>query len=233
MGKFTILPVANRPRILSVNRLLKIQQGILQHQSGLLQFPEFSVFDELLQRSNKEKALNQFSKVIWLTGLSGSGKTSIALGLERKLHTNGYLTQILDGDNIRTGINKNLGFSDEDRTENIRRIAEVSKLFLNCGVITINCFVSPTIEIRKQAQQIIGGNDFIEVFINTPLEVCEQRDPKGLYKKARNGEIKDFTGVSAPFEVPTSPSIEIKTEGKSIEDCVNALYSEILILIKK
>ena len=128
----------------------------------------FSVFDELLQRSNKEKALNQFSKVIWLTGLSGSGKTSIALGLERKLHTNGYLTQILDGDNIRTGINKNLGFSDEDRTENIRRIAEVSKLFLNCGVITINCFVSPTIEIRKQAQQIIGGNDFIEVFIKPP-----------------------------------------------------------------
>ena len=112
----------------------------------------FSVFDELLQRSDKEIALNQFSKVIWMTGLSGSGKTSIAIGLERKLHTNGYLTQILDGDNIRTGINKNLGFSDEDRTENIRRIAEVSKLFLNCGVITINCFVSPTIKIRKQAQ---------------------------------------------------------------------------------
>lgn len=193
----------------------------------------FSVFDELLQRSDKEIALNQFSKVIWMTGLSGSGKTSIAIGLERKLHTNGYLTQILDGDNIRTGINKNLGFSDEERTENIRRIAEVSKLFLNCGVITINCFVSPTIKIRKQAQQIIGENDFIEVFINTPLDVCEQRDPKGLYKKARNGEIKDFTGVSAPFEVPTSPSIEIKTEKKSIEDCVNALYSEILILIKK
>jgi adenylylsulfate kinase len=193
----------------------------------------FSVFDELLQRSDKEIALNQFSKVIWMTGLSGSGKTSIAIGLERKLHTNGYLTQILDGDNIRTGINKNLGFSDEDRTENIRRIAEVSKLFLNCGVITINCFVSPTIKIRKQAQQIIGENDFIEVFINTPLDVCEQRDPKGLYKKARNGEIKDFTGVSALFEEPTSPSIEIKTEKKSIEDCVNALYSEILILIKK
>ena len=192
----------------------------------------FSVFDELLQRSDKEIALNQFSKVIWMTGLSGSGKTSIAIGLERKLHTNGYLTQILDGDNIRTGINKNLGFSDEDRTENIRRIAEVSKLFLNCGVITINCFVSPTIKIRKQAQQIIGENDFIEVFINTPLDVCEQRDPKGLYKKARNGEIKDFTGVSALFEEPTSPSIEIKTEKKSIEDCVNALYSEILILIK-
>jgi len=126
-----------------------------------------------------------------------------------------------------------LGFSDEDRTENIRRIAEVSKLFLNCGVITINCFVSPTIKIRKQAQQIIGENDFIEVFINTPLDVCEQRDPKGLYKKARNGEIKDFTGVSALFEEPTSPSIEIKTEKKSIEDCVNALYSEILILIKR
>ena len=193
----------------------------------------FSVFDDILHRKDKEAQLKQVAKVIWMTGLSGSGKTTIAIGLERKLHANGVLTQILDGDNIRTGINKNLGFSIEDRTENIRRIAEVSKLFLNCGIVTINCFVSPTIAIRNQAKEIIGENDFIEVFINTPLEICEQRDPKGLYKKARAGEIKDFTGISAPFEAPSSPKIELKTEGKSIEECVNELYSHIILLVKK
>lgn len=193
----------------------------------------FSVFDELLQRSDKEEFLNQKSKVIWMTGLSGSGKTTIAKGLEQLLHQNGYLTQILDGDNIRTGINKNLGFSEEDRSENIRRIAEVSKLFLNCGIITINCFVSPTIEIRKQAEDIIGKDDFLEIFVNTPIEVCEQRDPKGLYKKARAGEIKDFTGISAPFEAPISPSVDLKTDGKSIEECVKELYSCIIPNIKK
>lgn len=193
----------------------------------------FSVFDEFLQREDKEHQLNQSSKVVWMTGLSGSGKTTIAIGLERKLHENGILTQILDGDNIRTGINKNLGFSEEDRTENIRRIAEVSKLFLNCGLVTINCFVSPTISIRNQAKEIIGEKDFVEVFINTPIEICEQRDPKGLYKKARAGEIKDFTGISAPFEAPLAPTIEIKTEGKTIKECVNELYSYILKLVIK
>jgi adenylylsulfate kinase len=153
-----------------------------------------------------------------MTGLSGSGKTTIAKVLEKKLHQQKFLTQILDGDNIRAGINNNLGFSPEDRTENIRRIAEVSKLFNHCGVITINCFVSPTIEIRNAAKAIIGEGSFIEVFINTPIEVCEARDVKGLYAKARKGEIKDFTGINAPFEAPNSPELNILTEGKSPEE---------------
>lgn len=185
-------------------------------------------FDKILQRKDKEKQLNQHAKVIWMTGFSGSGKTTIAIALEQKLKDKGFLTQVLDGDNVRTGINNNLGFSDEDRIENIRRIAEVSKLFLNCGVITINCFVSPTIEIRKQAKQIIGAADFIEVFINTPFEVCEQRDVKGLYKKARAGEIKDFTGIDAPFEAPVKPDIDVKTANISIEDSTNQILDFIL-----
>ncbi len=175
----------------------------------------FSVFDELLQKDDKEILLGQKGLTLWMTGLSGSGKTTIAKIVERKLHEKGFLTQVLDGDNIRTGINNNLGFSEQDRKENIRRIAEVSKLFNNCGIITINCFVSPNIAIRALAQDIIGKQNFIEVFINTPLAVCEQRDVKGLYAKARKGEIKDFTGINAPFEPPTKPSIEVPTEGKS------------------
>lgn len=192
----------------------------------------FSVFDELLQREDKEKLLKQRSIVLWMTGLSGSGKTTIAIELEKKLHQKGFLTQILDGDNIRTGINNNIGFSENDRKENIRRIAEVSKLFLNCGVITINCFVSPTLDIRKSAREIIGSEDFVEVFIDTPIEVCEQRDPKGLYKKARKGEIKDFTGISAPFEAPLSPEIHIQTVGKTAEESANQILELILNRIK-
>mgnify|MGYP002629031379 CR=1 FL=1 len=185
-------------------------------------------FDRILKRTDKEKLLKQHAKVIWMTGFSGSGKTTIAIALEQKLKTKGFLTQILDGDNVRTGINNNLSFSDEDRTENIRRIAEISKLFLNCGVITINCFVSPTIELREQAQQIIGSDDFIEVFINTPFEVCEQRDVKGLYKKARAGEIKDFTGIDAPFEAPKNPAVDVKTADVSIEASANQILNYIL-----
>lgn len=192
----------------------------------------FPVFDSILQRKDKESLLRQKAVVIWLTGLSGSGKTTIAIGLEKALNSQGILTQVLDGDNIRAGINNNLGFSDEDRKENIRRIAEVSKLFLNCGVVTINCFVSPTNEIRQQAKEIIGENDFLEVFINTPLEICEQRDVKGLYKKARAGEIKDFTGINAPFEAPTHPFLDVKTEGKTVEQSVNEILSKVLPLIK-
>ena len=191
----------------------------------------FSVFDEIIPREEKESVLNQRSKVIWMTGLSGSGKTTIAKYIERELHQLGYLTQLLDGDNIRTGINNNLGFSEEDRTENIRRIAEVSKLFMNCGIITINCFVSPTNAIRNQAKSIIGEEDFVEVFIDTPIEVCESRDVKGLYKKARNGEIKDFTGISAPFEAPVD-AIVVKTENQTVAESANELKSKILPLIK-
>jgi adenylylsulfate kinase len=190
------------------------------------------IFDRILSREEKENLLKQKGMVIWMTGLSGSGKSTIAIGLEKKLFEKGILTQVLDGDNVRTGINNNLGFSEDDRTENIRRIAEVSKLFLNCGIVCINCFVSPTIEIRANAKKIIG-NDFVEVFINTPIEECEKRDVKGLYKKARAGEIKDFTGINAPFEAPTHPDIEIKTIGKTIDESVNELLNQILQKIKK
>ena len=191
----------------------------------------YSVFDKLLQRHHKEKLLHQKSKVLWFTGLSGSGKTTIALELEKRLHEDGLLVQVLDGDNVRTGINNNLGFTELDRFENIRRIGEVSKLFLNCGIITINCFVSPTIEIRSLAKDIIGEEDFLEIFIDTPLEVCEERDVKGLYKKARTGEIPNFTGISAPFEAPKDPYLKIFTENREVEACVEEIYQKINNLI--
>lgn len=193
----------------------------------------FPIFDQIVGRKEKEQLLNQTAKVIWMTGLSGSGKSTIAIALEKELVQKGFLTQVLDGDNIRTGINNNLGFSDADRTENIRRIAEVSKLFVNCGVITINCFVSPTNAIRNAAKEIIGKEDFVEVFIDTPLEICEQRDVKGLYKKARAGEIKDFTGINAPFEAPENTAIVVKTAHKTVEESVNTILAQILPLITK
>jgi len=192
----------------------------------------FTIFDDILQRKDKEELLNQKSKVIWMTGLSGSGKTTVAKGVERYLHSQGVLNQLLDGDNIRVGISNNLSFSPEDRAENIRRIAEVSKLFLNCGVVTLNCFVSPTIEIRNIAKNIIGAENFIEVYINASVETCENRDIKGLYKKARKGEIKDFTGISAPFEAPENPEIEINTSELSIDESVQKVLDYILPIIK-
>ncbi|MBK7037592.1 MAG: adenylyl-sulfate kinase [Bacteroidetes bacterium] len=191
------------------------------------------IFDRLLQRIDKEDLLQQTAKVIWLTGLSGSGKSTIAQHLEKVLHANGNLTMLLDGDNIRSGINNNLSFSDADRIENIRRIAEVSKLFLNCGIITINSFVSPTNEIRKMAKELIGENDFLEIYINAPLEVCEARDVKGLYKKARAGLIPDFTGITSPFEAPENPALEIRTDKMEIEESVQMLLDFILPVIKK
>ncbi len=192
----------------------------------------FSVFDEIIPRKEKEEKLNQRSKVVWMTGLSGSGKTTIAKIIERKLQEKGFLSQILDGDNIRAGINSNLGFSEEDRKENIRRIAEVSKLFLNCGIITINCFVSPTIEIRELAKVIVGEEDFLEVFIDTPLEECEKRDTKGLYKKARKGLISDFTGISSPFENPVNPFIKINTIGITAEESAEQVLKRLLPIIQ-
>ncbi|MGB1318213.1 MAG: adenylyl-sulfate kinase, partial [Flavobacteriales bacterium] len=158
-------------------------------------------------------------------------KTTIAVALEKLLAEKGLLTQILDGDNIRSGINNNLGFSDEDRAENIRRIAEVSKLFVNCGVVALNCFVSPTKAIRQQAKEILG-NDMLEVFVNTPFEECEKRDVKGLYAKARAGEIKNFTGLDAPFEAPEKPFLDVKTVGRSVQDCAFEIYDAVLPLIK-
>jgi len=186
------------------------------------------VFYEILQRPEKEKLLNQKAKVIWLTGLSGAGKTTIGTGIERELNRRGHLTQVLDGDNIRSGINNNLSFSADDRFENIRRIAEISKLFLNCGIICINSFISPTKKIRTMAKEIIGESDFIEVYVNAPLEVCEQRDVKGLYQKARDGKIKDFTGIDAPFEAPEYPAAEIRTDLLSINESVQKCLEVIL-----
>jgi len=191
------------------------------------------IFDRALSKQDKEGLLNQVSKVIWFTGLSGSGKSTIALGLEKKLFDQGYFSQLLDGDNIRSGINNNLGFSESDRIENIRRISEISKLFSQSGIICINSFVSPTVEIRKIARDIIGEDLFLEVFINTPLHICEARDVKGLYKKARKGEIKNFTGIDAPFEEPIHPFLEIKTENKTIEESVDFVFNSIIKLIKK
>jgi len=192
----------------------------------------FPFFDKVIPQEEKEKFLKQRAKVIWFTGLSGSGKTTLALRLEKELFIRGFHSKLLDGDNIRSGINKNLGFSAEARVENIRRIAEISKLFVKCGIVTINGFVSPTHEIRNMAKEIIGAENFIEIFVNTPIEVCEKRDEKGLYKKAREGKILDFTGVNAPFEHPVSPDLEISTEGKTVEESINKVLEIVLPRIK-
>ena len=192
----------------------------------------FPIFDDILQRKDKESLLNQKSKAVWMTGLSGSGKTTIAKGVERHLHSQKILNQLLDGDNIRVGISNNLSFSPKDRTENIRRIAEVSKLFLNCGIVTLNCFVSPTIEMRKMAKNIIGADDFIEIYINASIDTCEKRDVKGLYKKARNGEIKNFTGIDSQYEKPNNPSLEINTSQLSIEESIEIILKNVLPQLK-
>jgi adenylylsulfate kinase len=181
-----------------------------------------------ISRYAKELRLKQHAKAIWMTGLSGAGKTTVALGLEKELFERGFLVQLLDGDLVRTGINNNLRFSVEDRTENIRRIAEISKLFINCGIITINCFISPTNSIRSMAKTIIGPGDFIEVYMNCPLEVCEARDTKGLYAKARRGEIHEFTGIDSPFEVPEHPDLELKTDTIGIGETVKNVLQYIL-----
>jgi adenylylsulfate kinase len=188
----------------------------------------YPVFDRIYDRKVKEEILRQSAKVIWFTGLSGSGKTTLAANLEKELFFRRFFCQVLDGDNIRTGINNNLGFSAEDRMENIRRIAEVSRLLVNAGLITICSFISPTHEIRELARNIIGENDFIEIYLNPPLEVCEKRDTKGLYQKARAGIIKDFTGVSAPFEAPQSPDLEIDTSQLSIKESVDLIFNTII-----
>ena len=186
------------------------------------------IFDKILQREDKEAQLKQHSVVIWMVGLSGSGKSTLAKALEKDLHDRGFLTALLDGDNLRTGINNNLGFSETDRTENIRRAAETSKLFAACGIITICSLISPTEEIRSMSKSIIGDTDYFELFVNTPIEVCEQRDVKGLYKKARAGEIKNFTGIDSPFEHPKAPSLEVRTDLHSLEECLQQILTAIL-----
>jgi adenylylsulfate kinase len=191
------------------------------------------IFERQLKKEDKEALLKQNAFVIWFVGLSGSGKSTLATGLENYLHTKGYLTQLLDGDNLRTGINDNLNFSEDDRLENVRRTAEVSKLFLNCGVITICSLISPTEKVRKMAKEIIGEEHFIEVYVDCSLDVCEQRDVKGLYAKARKGEIKDFTGISSPFEVPSNPDLVIDTVNDSLKINLKKLVEYIRPRIKK
>ena len=186
------------------------------------------IFDRMLGREDKEALLGQRGVMVWFTGLSGSGKSTIAIALERELHKRGLLCRILDGDNIRSGINNNLGFSPEDRVENIRRIAEVGKLFVDTGVITIAAFISPNNELREMASAIIGKADFLEVYVSTPLAECERRDVKGLYAKARKGEIKEFTGVSAPFEAPERPDLSLDTSVLSVEQSVSRLLELIV-----
>jgi len=188
----------------------------------------YPVFDKILKRTDKERLLKQRSKVIWMSGLSGAGKTTIAKHLDEALYMKGFVAQILDGDNIRSGINNNLDFSEEDRKENIRRIAEISKLFMNCGIIIINSFISPTEDIREMAREIIGEENFVEVYINASLEVCEKRDTKGLYAKAREGKIKNFTGIDSPFEEPQNAHIIVHTDKQSIEESVSQVIDYIL-----
>jgi adenylylsulfate kinase len=188
----------------------------------------YTTFDKIKDRHEKEIYLKQQGKVIWFTGLSGSGKTTLASALEKRLFELNYFCQILDGDNVRSGINKNLRFTEEDRLENIRRIAEISKLFMNCGIILICSFISPTDEMRAMAREIIGEDDFLEVFVNTPLEVCEQRDPKGLYKKARAGKIPNFTGISSPFEEPRNPFIAVDNTNPDIDASIREMLIKIL-----
>lgn len=186
----------------------------------------------MLQKADKEKLLKQKGIVLWMTGLSGSGKSTLARGLEIDLFEKGYFTKLLDGDNLRTGINNNLGFSEADRLENIRRAAEVAKLFLENGEVVICSFVSPTHDIRALAKSIIGEQDYYEVFVNASFEECAKRDVKGLYKKALNGEIKNFTGLDAPFDAPVSPFLEIKTAEEDFEVSRKKLLNKVLEVIK-
>ena len=187
----------------------------------------YPIFEKMLQRKDREALLKQKGIMIWFTGLSGSGKSTLAIALEGELYKQGILCRILDGANIRSGINNNLGFSEADRTENIRRIAEVSKLFVDCGIVTIAAFISPTHAIRRMASEIIGEDDFLEVYVSTPIEECERRDVKGLYAKARRGEIKEFTGISSPFEAPEHPFISIDTSRQSLADSVKVLLEAV------
>lgn len=192
----------------------------------------FPIHDRLVHFEDRCRRLNQRPISLWFCGLSGSGKSTLAVALEKLLFQKGYIVQVLDGDNIRSGINNNLGFSVEDRLENNRRVAEISKLYNRSGLITINSFISPTKAIRSKAKEIIGEDYFKEVYIKASLEVCEERDVKGLYQKARLGEIKGFTGIDSPFEAPEAPFLEIDTEKHTLEACIQSLFNAIEPLIR-
>lgn len=178
-----------------------------------------------VSKEDREKALRQKGVVLWLTGLSGSGKSTLARAVEKKLFATGHLSYVLDGDNIRFGLNKNLGFSPADRTENIRRIGEVARLFADAGIITVTAFISPYRQDREAVRALLGEGEFVEVYVRCPLEECERRDVKGLYKKARAGELKEFTGVSAPYEEPSAPELVLDTAAQTLEESVAAVIS--------
>jgi adenylylsulfate kinase len=178
-----------------------------------------------INRNDRERLKRHRGFTIWFTGLSASGKSTLAVATEAALHKRGGHTYILDGDNIRHGLNKNLGFSPEDRTENIRRISEVAKLFTDCGIINLTAFISPYLSDRLLARNLSEENSFVEVFVDCPVDICEQRDPKGSYKKAREGIIKEFTGISAPYEKPESPEIHLRTDRLSVEEGVDLIIS--------
>lgn len=182
----------------------------------------------IVTAEDREKLLNQKGCVIWFTGLSGSGKSTLATAVEQVLHQQQHHTYVLDGDNVRHGLNKNLGFSPEDREENIRRIGEVAKLFADAGTIVMTAFISPYHADRDQARELIAEGRFVEVFVDCPLEVCEERDTKGLYKKARAGEIKEFTGISAPYEAPVDPEVTVNTAELSLEESAYIVVSSLV-----
>ena len=186
-----------------------------------------------ITKSNRKQQHGHKAYLIWFTGLSGSGKSTLANLVEIALHKKGLSTYILDGDNIRQGINKDLSFTPEDRTENIRRIAEISNLMLDAGVLTLAAFISPYIKDREGVQKIVKAENFIEIYVNTSLEECERRDVKGLYKKARTGEVKNMTGISAPYEAPVNPDLEVITDGSSTEENVKTILEFITLKLKQ
>ncbi|MEI2328252.1 adenylyl-sulfate kinase [Priestia megaterium] len=179
--------------------------------------------DAGITKEERREQNNHHSFVLWFTGLSGSGKSTVANAVAKTLFDKNIRNYVLDGDNVRFGLNKNLGFSAEDRTENIRRIGEVSKLFVDSGQVVLTAFISPFQEDRAQVREILEGNEFLEVYVECPLEECEKRDPKGLYKKARSGEIRDFTGIDSPYESPANPELTINTSTQSVEECVQTV----------
>jgi adenylylsulfate kinase len=190
------------------------------------------ISDRLLKRSDRESLLGQRAKVIWMCGLSGSGKSTLATALEKKLFAQKRLVYVLDGDNIRTGLNSGLSFSDEDRKENIRRIAEVSKLFVDAGVISVNSFITPNADLRKMARETIGKENLIEVYVKASFEACMKRDVKGLYAKAEKGLVPQFTGKDSGFEEPTDSDLVIDTEAQSVEESLDLLYQFVSPLIE-
>jgi adenylylsulfate kinase len=192
----------------------------------------YPIYSQMLSRAEHEAKLRQHAKVIWLFGLSGSGKSTLTTALERRLFEDGFVTTHLDGDNLRDGLNRGLGFSDADREENIRRVAEVSKLFLQSGLVCLNSFITPKESLRELARGIIGGENLLEIYVECSFETCQKRDVKGLYRRAHEGLVPQFTGKESAFEPPARPHLTLNTEATSLEDSLQTLYSFVLPHLK-